>query len=83
MPVEAQGYLFDNQTNDSVQGDKKVDVTLYISETETKVYTVKRLTSQEADSDSFGVAPARPLFDGYDFMFSPIWFAYLLAHHLQ
>ena len=69
MPVEAQGYLFDNQTNDSVQGDKKVDVTLYISETETKVYTVKRLTTKEAASDLFGVAPARPLLDGYELMF--------------
>jgi hypothetical protein len=45
---------------------KKVDVTLHISETETKVYTVERPTADSSASDMFGVTDAGiPLLDGY------------------
>jgi len=42
----------------------KVDVTLHISETETKVYTVKRPDAESAAKDSFGVTDGNPLKDG-------------------
>lgn len=45
---------------------KKVDVTLHISETETKVYTVERPTADSSASDMFGATDAGiPLLDGY------------------
>ena len=47
-------------------------MTLYISETETKVYTVKRFTSEEVASDLFGVATTKPLLEGYGFTFLTI-----------
>ncbi|KAH8079852.1 hypothetical protein HD553DRAFT_337044 [Filobasidium floriforme] len=43
---------------------KKVDVTLYISETETKVYTVERPTAASSQSDKYGVTDGNPFFDG-------------------
>ncbi|KAG7528991.1 hypothetical protein FFLO_05849 [Filobasidium floriforme] len=44
---------------------KKVDVTLHISETETKVYTVERPTAESSASDMFGATDAgTPLIDG-------------------